>query len=230
MGAATLSLDEAQLSRFSPLDTLHPEALKELRPHIRVERFPPGKRLFDRGESPRKDTVFLLSGQLALVTEDKGARTLKAGSADARRPITQETSRIGTALARTSVTLLFVDAEALGRLVERNGDADIQGTAANHAIQSAAPTSNHSLTPETAAVLLDVRSPRAFARRHIPGSINLPLRVLRHAAAVLDKSRSYVICGNGRRAAAAVSALDRHGVTAKMWNGNAAGYLRPPQR
>lgn len=64
-------------------------------------------------------------------------------------------------------------------------------------------------------VLLDIRTPTAFKRQHIPGSINVPLVLLRRIAGLLAKDRPYVICGHhGRRATMAVFLLAEAGVNA----------------
>jgi rhodanese-related sulfurtransferase len=224
MATAGPSVDQAHLARFSPLDTLHPDLLEELRGHARIERFPPGKWLLG-GEARRGEAMFLLSGQLALVVDGKVVMTLRADSVEARRPVSHEATPRMTALARTSVTVLFVDAVALEGLLERST------LRAPPAIGEAGQRPDEASRPATAthgSVLLDVRSPRAYARRHLEGSVNFPLRVLRHAVFLLDRSRAYLVCGDGRRAATAVALLSRHGLHAAMLSGgHPAGPGRP---
>jgi CRP-like cAMP-binding protein len=67
------------------------------------------------------------------------------------------------------------------------------------------------------AILLDVRNPTAFKRQHIPGSINIPLVVLRRIAGLLARDRPYIICGHhGRRATMAAFVLAEAGANASV--------------
>lgn len=79
---------------LSPLDRLPPESIDTLLAYARVERVPPGRRLFNRGENDG-ETVFLLSGQLALIA-DGPAGVLKADAPEARTPIADHPSPAGT--------------------------------------------------------------------------------------------------------------------------------------
>lgn len=224
MGAARPSIEEAHLSHFSPLDRLSPDLLAELRKHARIERFPPGKCLFSATASPDAEAVFLLSGQLALVTGEEGARTLRADSDEARQPVAHGATRPVTALARTSVTVLLVNAGVLDKLLRKNGNAVSDSHPKKARRQPDVPATNAieisstGLEPLMAAgaVLVDIRSPRAFTKRHLPGSINLPLRVLRHAAFVLDRSRTYILYGNRHRITPAALLLAQQGLQVMM--------------
>ena len=67
------------------------------------------------------------------------------------------------------------------------------------------------------AIMLDIRTPSAFKRSHIPDSINLPLIFLHKLVGILDKSRSYIICGHhGHRAILAAFLLAERGVQAAV--------------
>ena len=67
------------------------------------------------------------------------------------------------------------------------------------------------------SILLDIRTPSAFKRAHIPGSINLPLMFLHKLVEILDNNRSYIICGHhGRRAMLAAFLLAETGVQAAV--------------
>ncbi|MFQ5488056.1 MAG: cyclic nucleotide-binding domain-containing protein, partial [Gammaproteobacteria bacterium] len=124
MGVAKQRIDEAYLSQFTPLSTLSPELLDEALDHTTIERYPPGRRIFQEGE-PRQRTLFLLSGQLALMSEGNPARTLKADSREAARPIDEHRAHRCTALARTSVTILSINSATLEELLRRNEDGGV---------------------------------------------------------------------------------------------------------
>ncbi|MDB5987815.1 MAG: hypothetical protein JWR16_2868 [Nevskia sp.] len=59
---------------------------------------------------------------------------------------------------------------------------------------------------------LDVRLPSEFQRFHLPGSINLPLYMLRLKLATLDQSKTYIaVCDTGRRSSVAMFVLCQKG-------------------
>ncbi|HVO58188.1 MAG TPA: rhodanese-like domain-containing protein [Dongiaceae bacterium] len=63
-------------------------------------------------------------------------------------------------------------------------------------------------------MLLDVRTPREFAEKHVAGSVNLPLNHLEEKMATLDPKREYLVqCAGGYRSSIAASLLQRRGVT-----------------
>lgn len=119
MGAANLVVDETHLSHLSPLNKLHPELLDELLSSSRVERLPPGRRLFNKEETDNR-AIFLLAGQLALVSETSQSSTLKALTSEANSPVDDHQPRRYTAIARTAVTVLTVDSNKLNELLDRN--------------------------------------------------------------------------------------------------------------
>jgi CRP-like cAMP-binding protein len=74
---------------------------------------------------------------------------------------------------------------------------------------------------------LDVRLPSEHQLQHLPGSINLPLYMLRMKLATLDPRQPYVVyCDTGRRSAVAAFVLAQKGYEAlvleKGWSGETA--------
>ncbi|HWF77840.1 MAG TPA: rhodanese-like domain-containing protein [Caulobacteraceae bacterium] len=60
------------------------------------------------------------------------------------------------------------------------------------------------------AVLIDIREPDEFRRRHIPGAVSHPLSALDAARLDLDPKRDVVFtCGSGMRTSAACDRLAR---------------------
>jgi len=68
--------------------------------------------------------------------------------------------------------------------------------------------------PPPDLVILDVRSPREFARGHIPGARNLPLERVGEGAALLGNlkgARVVCVCATGKRSAIAAVRLKAAG-------------------
>lgn len=73
---------------------------------------------------------------------------------------------------------------------------------------------------KSGAVWLDVRLESEHKNVSIPGSLNIPLYMLRIKAASLDKDRKYVVyCDTGRRSASAAYLLSERGINAAVLNG-----------
>lgn len=123
MSLAEKGLDEQYLGNLSPLNSLSQDLLEEMVDNCVIERFPPGRRIFSEQDMDNR-TVFLLSGQLALVAEGHAAITLKADSNEAAQPIAAQQPRQVTALASTSVTILSIDSDILSDILSRNAAQD----------------------------------------------------------------------------------------------------------
>jgi len=65
-----------------------------------------------------------------------------------------------------------------------------------------------------APFVLDVRNPREWAARHIPGSVNIPLNHLQERIAEVPRDRRIAVhCAGGYRSSVAASILHQHGIT-----------------
>jgi rhodanese-related sulfurtransferase len=63
-------------------------------------------------------------------------------------------------------------------------------------------------------LVLDVRTPREWAAKHIAGSVNIPLNHLTERLSEIPQERAVVLhCASGYRSAIAASLLERHGIT-----------------
>lgn len=74
----------------------------------------------------------------------------------------------------------------------------------------------------SAAVLVDVRSPWEYEEGHLPGAVNIPLETV---TGRVDEFKSFtrpvvVYCRSGARSGMAVQLLQQHGVTG-VYNGGA---------
>lgn len=104
--------ESVDLSIFEPFNGFTADMLETIASKSAVERLPPGRRIFNQGDMDGK-SVFLLSGQIALIAEGHPAITIKAGSNEALQPVAESRPREVTALARSSVTLMLVATELL---------------------------------------------------------------------------------------------------------------------
>ncbi|HLJ77964.1 MAG TPA: MBL fold metallo-hydrolase [Acidobacteriaceae bacterium] len=67
---------------------------------------------------------------------------------------------------------------------------------------------------QESAIIVDVRSPREYAAKHIPGAANFPLSRLRDQLAEIPGDRRIVLhCAGGYRSSIAASLLAQHGIT-----------------
>ncbi len=104
--------ESVDLSAFEPFTAFTDEMLEKVAKEASVERLPPGRRIFNQGDMDGK-SVFLLSGQIALIAEGHPAITIKAGSNEAMEAVADSRPREVTALARSSVTLMSVATDLL---------------------------------------------------------------------------------------------------------------------
>lgn len=78
----------------------------------------------------------------------------------------------------------------------------------------------HRITLDTVpeqAVLVDVRLPEEYARGHLPGAVNVPLRALRGEALTMDASRPLAVyCDTGSRSASATFLFRERGFDAHL--------------
>jgi CRP-like cAMP-binding protein len=84
------------------------------------------------------------------------------------------------------------------------------------------------MVAEGRATWLDVRLPSEYQLHHLPGSVNVPLYMLRMKLSTLDPKRSYVVyCDTGRRSSVAAFVLVQKGFDAfvldRGWSGPAGG-------
>ena len=69
------------------------------------------------------------------------------------------------------------------------------------------------LTTPHPALILDIRNPREWSEKHIPGSVNIPLNHLQDRLAEVPRDRRIAVhCAGGYRSSAAASILHHHGI------------------
>jgi len=77
------------------------------------------------------------------------------------------------------------------------------------------------------AQLLDVRLESEYRNTHLPGSLNIPLYLLRIKAKQLDKNKQYIVyCDTGRRSSSAAYLLNERGYDAYYLEGGLRGLSK----
>jgi len=77
-----------------------------------------------------------------------------------------------------------------------------------------APMAADTLATEDSPVVLDIRSPREWAAKHIPNSVNIPLNRLQSRIDEIPRDRRIIVhCAGGYRSSIAVSILHQYGIT-----------------
>jgi CRP-like cAMP-binding protein len=340
--------DKSTLRQFTPLDSLSHDNFREIAAKAVFEKVPGGQYLCKEGEVD-KQAIYLLEGEVELISGDAVARTVSAGTGLAKHPLAHEQPRAMSVRTRTPVTVARVDRDLLDILLtwdqsvayevselsdepsEAHDDwmARILQTKAFHRVPAAniqamflrmapvhyAPgeivmrqgdegdyfyivkdgrcqvirtTTRHpdgvvlaelgvgdtfgeealishtrrnatvrmvtagvlmrlakadflnllkepllarityaeaaALVAGGRAVWLDVRLPSEHEKRHIRGSVNIPLYFLRNKLGQLDPKQRYVVyCDTGRRSSAAVYLLNERGLNAYLLEEGLAG-------
>jgi CRP-like cAMP-binding protein len=113
-------------------------------------------------------------------------------------------------------------------IMEEDGDlmrlskSDFSKLLAEPLLSSVSWSDSHNLT-KMGAVFLDIRLPDEFEKGHLPGSVNIPLALLRLRIKQLGHHRKYIVCCNdGSRSAVAAFLLNRHGFDAFILEGGLA--------
>ena len=96
----------------------------------------------------------------------------------------------------------------------------------NHPITRITPISLHELFQDNDEFrLVDVRSPEEWQKRHIPGSMNLPLSELEMAPSILDPNREHVVfCAGVYRGLAGTSKLAAMGFSVRYLAGGVSAW------
>ena len=100
------------LRRFSPLDSLKRENIAALAKKMQSHQLESGKLLFKEGDSERR-TFYLLAGTLQLINQEGGLKTLRAGSDEARNPVSSTLPRRWSAKAVDRVEYVAIDTDLL---------------------------------------------------------------------------------------------------------------------
>ena len=104
------------LKTFAPLEGMKAENLHALAKKITVRTMDSGRVLFKEGESDKR-TFWLVKGMVELRAGDRTAAMIKAGTPEARNPITPGQPRKYTARAVDQIEYLSIDSELLDVMI-----------------------------------------------------------------------------------------------------------------
>ena len=330
------------LRNLIPLNTLGNEELRGLLDQITFEKLKKGATVFRKGDTDNQN-VYLLSGKVAMYSDNREVDEVQAGSDTARFPLAHQIPRKFTVVTRARSEVVRVDNRLLGELIDKTGKTS-QHVESQHAhtedwrsqlirqrvFQQLPPASIHAVmtrmekvefqagdpvvqqdergdyfylinkgscsvarsiagaeapeelaqigpgasfgeeallsdTPRSCsvsmltdgvllrlkkadfirhvkepllkdidfpqataavqegAIWLDVRSPDAFEKWHLPGAINLPVSSLRYQSSSLDQDNAYIVyCADGRQSSTAAFLLLEQGLQVSILIGGLA--------
>jgi len=116
MAQASRLVDKAVLKTLVPPQSLNAENFQELANKAVMEEVPPGKLVFKKGDTDRK-TVYLLSGDIELIDEGGGKKSLRGGTPEAKHPLANQQPRKVTAQAKSKATIVRFDSDLLDILL-----------------------------------------------------------------------------------------------------------------
>jgi CRP-like cAMP-binding protein len=105
-------IDAAFLKQLTPISSLNAENIEDLLAKVKTETIKPGKYLFRQGDVD-KSHIYLVSGEVDLISDKKTVKTLKADSPEAHHPIAHSFPRSVSARAKTPVEIIHVNSDML---------------------------------------------------------------------------------------------------------------------
>lgn len=108
----SVALDRKTLLSLSPINTLNPEHLQWLLTKAEALKVRSGETLFSKGDA-KKAHYYVLEGEVQLEGDELQARSVTAGSPEARQPLAHAFPRQVTATAKTPCKIIRIDSELL---------------------------------------------------------------------------------------------------------------------
>lgn len=116
MTAAKQILGDKFLKNFAPLGDLDAERFAKISKNCKVETYDAGTTLFTIGDRDNR-TIYLTSGQISLTFRSGTERIITAETNQARNALVPEQPRQATAVAKTPITVLVIDTDALEQVL-----------------------------------------------------------------------------------------------------------------
>ena len=107
------------------------------------------------------------------------------------------TTQPATAAAATSIVPGLAPASANPLAVGQSNSGDCDVNAPQGPQKNEIPTTTAQQLLKKGAVFVDIRSPKDFAKAHIPGAVNLPLNKITEGVATLPKDKPVVVYESG---------------------------------
>ncbi len=104
------------LRNFVPLNELTVDNLRDLATKTTILELNKDKKLFNRGDSDKK-TIYILAGEVVLLTEDGKQTSVVGGTQSSRFPIDHHVPRHATAIAKTDIKYISIDNDFLDLLL-----------------------------------------------------------------------------------------------------------------
>ncbi len=165
---------------------------------------------------------YLREGRVVVTRETKSGKTIKLAELEAGTGFGEE-ALISDARRNANVTMLTEG------LLMRLGKNDFKALLKEPVVETIAYPMARELVQQ-GAVWLDVRLESEHKNAAIPGSINIPLFLLRLKAPGLNRDRRYVVyCDTGRRSASAAFLLRERGIDAVVLEGGLMALKRSAQ-
>lgn len=118
-------VDRAILKTFVIPNALNPDSFDELISKTVVEEVAAGKQIFSEGETDKK-TVYLIDGQVTLMSSKGGSLTLDSGTQSATHPLAHFQPRKHSALAKSACKIIRIDSDLLDMLMTWGQMASIE--------------------------------------------------------------------------------------------------------
>lgn len=197
-----------KLLQMRVFQSVPPSNLQAMFMRMQEQQAAPGEVIVRQGATG--DYFYVIMEGRCMVTREQPSQQkpvrlaeLDAGSCFGEEALISETERNAT------VTML-----TRGRLM-RLSKQDFRSLLTDPTERKLSLTDARRLVAEGKAHWLDVRLPSEYQRSHAPGSINVPLYMLRVRAAQLDPTKVYIaVCDTGRRSSVAVFLLGEKGFDA----------------
>jgi CRP-like cAMP-binding protein len=202
LGTTNIGTEGDWMGRLSRLPGSHlipAENLSHLFQRINDVTYEKDQFVFRQGDNP--DFFYVIkSGRCALLRnpdrDPLRLAELQAGDVFGQDAIIAGTQRTAAALMLTSGTIGRVAARDFRQLVEP------------HLLRKLSAVDADKRVREGVAVCLDVRLPSEYQQQHVPGSMHIPLGLLRARMRNLNTEQSYVVCcDTGQRSAVAAFIL-----------------------
>ena len=110
------ALEPELLRAFSPLDGLKKESLAALSRKATLKELTAGRMLFRQGDTDKR-TYYLVRGEVELRVGESSVAVVRAGTVEARNPLTPGVPRRFSARAATDIEFLSIDSDLLDVLL-----------------------------------------------------------------------------------------------------------------
>lgn len=124
MTAAKQILGDKFLKNFAPLGDLDAERFARITKNCKVESYEAGAKLFNIGDRDNR-TIYLTSGQICLTFRSGTERIITAETNQARNALVPEQPRQATAVAKTAITILVIETDALDQVLHFNDSYEV---------------------------------------------------------------------------------------------------------